>query len=112
MYDAVDRRFMAIDPIRDGLNWYAYCGNNPVIFIDNTGLSDERVGGGLNVLIVVGVSGGDGRNFEIAAETCETKHLNAGDNVTIIYAQDILDNINDGTYANGSGMLNVALQII
>jgi RHS repeat-associated protein len=38
MYDAENRRFMAIDPVKDGLNWYAYCGNNPMTFIDPTGL--------------------------------------------------------------------------
>jgi RHS repeat-associated protein len=46
MYDADNRRFMAIDPIKDGWNWYAYCANNPVLYIDPTGLeltkTDEK----------------------------------------------------------------------
>ena len=29
---------MTEDPIRDGLNWYVYCGNNPVMFTDPLGL--------------------------------------------------------------------------
>ena len=29
---------MTEDPIRDGLNWYTYCGNNPVMFVDPWGL--------------------------------------------------------------------------
>ena len=33
-------RFMTEDPIRDGLNWYTYCGNNPVMFVDPSGLVD------------------------------------------------------------------------
>ena len=31
-------RFITEDPIRDGLNWYSYCRNNPIIFIDPLGL--------------------------------------------------------------------------
>jgi len=37
-YDPRMGRFLAEDPVRDGLNWYAYCGNNPVSFTDPTGL--------------------------------------------------------------------------
>jgi RHS repeat-associated protein len=37
-YDAENRRFAAVDPIKAGQNWYMYCGNNPVIWIDATGL--------------------------------------------------------------------------
>lgn len=29
-YDPTQRRFITEDPIRDGTNWYIYCGNNPV----------------------------------------------------------------------------------
>ena len=32
-------RFITEDPIQDGLNWYAYCGNNPVNFWDPLGLT-------------------------------------------------------------------------
>lgn len=31
------QRFLSEDPIRDGNNWYAYCGNNPVMFMDPMG---------------------------------------------------------------------------
>ncbi|MBP3505766.1 MAG: hypothetical protein J6K43_05115, partial [Lachnospiraceae bacterium] len=31
-------RFISEDPIRDGLNWYTYCENNPVMFVDPWGL--------------------------------------------------------------------------
>ncbi len=30
-------RFMSEDPARDGVNWYGYCGGNPILFIDPTG---------------------------------------------------------------------------
>ena len=38
-YDPSMGRFITEDPIHDGINWYAYCGNNPVVFIDPLGLA-------------------------------------------------------------------------
>ena len=38
-YDASTGRFLTRDPIKDGRNWYAYCGNNPLRFVDPQGLS-------------------------------------------------------------------------
>ena len=29
-YDPAIGRFITEDPAKDGLNWYAYCGNNPI----------------------------------------------------------------------------------
>ena len=37
-YDPYQRRFVSEDPAKDGLNWYAYCGNNPVMFVDPSGM--------------------------------------------------------------------------
>lgn len=37
-YDPTIGRFINEDPIQDGLNWYVYCGNNPVMFTDPLGL--------------------------------------------------------------------------
>ncbi len=50
MYDTSTGRFINEDPIRDGLNWYIYCGNNPVMFIDPSGES-------FTVLLVAGLVG-------------------------------------------------------
>ena len=36
-------RFITEDPIRDGLNWYVYCGNSPILFIDPFGCHDLPV---------------------------------------------------------------------
>jgi RHS repeat-associated protein len=43
-YDPETGRFITEDPARDGVNWYAYCGNNPLNRIDPTGLSDKAPG--------------------------------------------------------------------
>ena len=37
-------RFINEDPIRDGLNWYVYCNNNPVRFVDPSGTADIALG--------------------------------------------------------------------
>ena len=37
-YDPAIGRFITEDPAKDGLNWYAYCGNNPINFTDSWGL--------------------------------------------------------------------------
>jgi hypothetical protein len=36
-------RFLAEDPIRDGLNWYAYAGNNPLFYLDPFGLYEVSI---------------------------------------------------------------------
>ena len=42
-YDSTTGRFLTRDPIRDGKNWYSYCGNNPVGYHDNVGLYWESI---------------------------------------------------------------------
>ena len=41
-YDADTGRFISEDPARDGANWYVYTPNNPLKFIDPTGLRPEE----------------------------------------------------------------------
>ena len=40
-YDAAIGRFISRDPAFDGQNWFVYCKNNPLIYIDPTGLVVE-----------------------------------------------------------------------
>ncbi len=55
MYDPVTGRFLTEDPAHDGDNWYVYCSNNPIVFVDPLGLFDY------NSLLSVGSSGIDVR---------------------------------------------------
>jgi len=41
-YDPKNARMVAEDPIRSGLNWYEYCGGNPVGWVDPLGLVCEE----------------------------------------------------------------------
>ncbi len=43
-YDPVVGRFASEDPAHDGGNWFAYCGNNPVNFVDSAGTEIEQSG--------------------------------------------------------------------
>ena len=46
-YSPTHGRFTQVDTARDGLNWYAYCGNNPIAFVDSSGLTKTVVSGGV-----------------------------------------------------------------
>lgn len=37
-YDCELGRFTTQDPARDGVNWWIYCGGNPITFVDPDGL--------------------------------------------------------------------------
>ena len=41
-YDAEIGRFITEDPAQDGLNWYGYCNDNPLKFVDPTGLTADK----------------------------------------------------------------------
>jgi len=43
-YDSSTGRFLTRDPIKDGRNWYVYCGNDPVGYVDVDGFSSVAIG--------------------------------------------------------------------
>jgi RHS repeat-associated protein len=64
-YDPSIGRFITEDPIRSGLNWYAYCGNNPLSYTDPTGLVYEV--------------GDDGHGGHIVCDSTGRLHATSGD---------------------------------
>ena len=44
-YDSSTGRFITEDPAKDGVNWYSYCGGDPVNAVDPWGLADVPQGG-------------------------------------------------------------------
>ena len=43
-YDANNRSWLAMDPVKDGLNWYQYCYSNPTTYFDPLGLWGTSTG--------------------------------------------------------------------
>jgi RHS repeat-associated protein len=53
-YDPAAMRFTANDPAKDGWNWYAYAGNNPVMNFDPDGLLSLPNGSGMDFITGAG----------------------------------------------------------
>lgn len=52
-YSPVLGRFRTEDPIRDGLNWYIYAGDNPLFYVDPSGLVEVSLRDYLNKNYVI-----------------------------------------------------------
>ena len=59
-YDPELGRFISEDPAQDGVNWYVYVSNNPLKYVDPTGLFDLWVGGEVDLVGVSGIELGGG----------------------------------------------------
>ncbi|HNY20906.1 MAG TPA: RHS repeat-associated core domain-containing protein, partial [Treponemataceae bacterium] len=54
-YDPDLGRFITEDPARDGVNWFAYCNENPIRYIDPTGLDPLKADGGGEEFVTPGL---------------------------------------------------------
>lgn len=107
-YDPSIGRFISEDPIKDGSNWYAFCNNNPVTFIDPSGME---------YLVVSGSEYDDGRwkyNFIEPAikKVKDLKGLNDNEWITWIvseqgYSEEALKLMNDTAYELGVGFVRI-----
>jgi RHS repeat-associated protein len=55
-YDPEIGRFITEDPAKDGMNWFVYCRNNPLKYVDPDGCIVSTVTGGLTGGIIGGIS--------------------------------------------------------
>jgi len=55
-YEPMSGRFITQDSVRDGANWYVYCENDPVRFVDSTGTITEAFMFGLIVGFLIGLT--------------------------------------------------------
>jgi hypothetical protein len=96
-YDPELCRFIQADSVLDGLNRYAYCANNPIIYVDPTGLEwitvapgveydtdstkDGYEGSGIytydNSTIILGAENSDGTRPVTINRTDRTEHIAA-----------------------------------
>lgn len=93
-YDPSIGRFTQEDPVKDGFNWYVYCGNNPVNRVDPLGLFDYDT--------VLSYNPGQKNNDVIALqnELAYLGYLNPND-VDGYFGQKTLDAVNAYKYDNG-----------
>jgi RHS repeat-associated protein len=66
-YEADTGRFLTRDPIKDGRNWYGYCGGNPLTSVDIDGLQQ--------VLIIRGAPHRDSPWADELADASYSQHL-------------------------------------
>jgi RHS repeat-associated protein len=82
-YEAETGRFLTRDPIKDGRNWYGYCGGSPVAWADLDGLEQ--------VLIIVGPAKTkpEAKTDRTIARERHRKYQEMGYTVVIIYPETV-----------------------
>ena len=108
-YSPKTARFTTVDPIRDGHNWYAYCSNDPINFVDLWGLSAGDVKQGYfesesSVSFIIVRSEDSNRSTfdrtQRGLDRIEFKNFETGDNFVLFDAQTYVSYFNsDGELA-------------
>lgn len=64
-YDPADHRFTQEDIVKDSLNWYAYCDNNPTLRVDPWGLETELTAQDVKEMVewIANVANGNASDF-------------------------------------------------
>jgi RHS repeat-associated protein len=55
-YDPESGRFITMDPARDGVNWYIYCNDSPLKYVDSNGKYARVVVDGNNISITLPIN--------------------------------------------------------
>ena len=103
-------RFITEDPIKDGTNWYIYCSNNPLNFIDPTGLvaivGDDTKGNVITendynpVSVDIDISRDhDGYSTKFDAERTVTVNMENGQQMLTGYDNEIAANADSAKFA-------------
>jgi RHS repeat-associated protein len=99
-------RFLTEDPVRDGNNWYVYCNNNPVRYVDPSG-KKAVVDDALVTLVLV-----TGAVVTVTAEWLAfpegQKALNSGAKIIHDAAQTIVEGVQAGIEAVGEFISDAA----
>jgi RHS repeat-associated protein len=83
-YDASTGRFLTRDPIKDGRNWYAYCGNNPIGAVDPLGLCSLTYDYGFNFLAgFIGAGGSVGLHINFASLLDSGVYIGGGTDIGV-----------------------------
>ena len=102
-------RFITEDSVKDGTNWYAYCANNPIAFVDPSGLiitcneEDSET-----IISLLEELSGDSLDFEYVdgeikiTKTYETKHHVGQTLVSDLINSSETVNVNIGVDQNGN----------
>ena len=103
-YDPEQRRFITEDPIRDGANWYIYCGNNPVNRLDPFGLDSY-------ILYDPDIFGeGSGTNIVMADKRALEEYYGTTCHLIPIYSKEgFVNNWNNKLGAEGDGTIDAVM---
>ena len=111
-YDATNRTWMAMDPIKDGLNWYQYVNANPITYWDANGLTVIGIGFDATAGLVPRFSVGRQLVFDFNGNVGILTYVNMGGGtpaggfsgtVSISNANEILDMEGIGGGAGAAG---------